>query len=186
MRELRYDAGDARTSRVAARVNRVSLRMRVVVRRGRRQKKLKMMSTMLVSKHPSFAVYGTRTFKFSQEITKNLMKYVKDRDILKQNGLPYLFGKGPMGGFVKAILDVINVPEDREGQITYLRKSYVSTALKNISSAEERLKLSFTMRHSPSASLIYLRKLQEEVPIEAIPDEVLDQARANRLRLDVE
>ena len=55
MRELRYDAGDARTSRVAARVNRVSLRMRVVVRRGRRQKKLKMMSTMLVSKHPSFA-----------------------------------------------------------------------------------------------------------------------------------
>ena len=141
---------------------------------------------LVLTKYKTVLLYGTRTFKFSQEITKNLMKYVKDKEILKQNGLPYLFGKGPMGSFVKATLDAINVPEDREGQITYLRKSYVSTALKNISSAEERLKLSFTMRHSPSASLIYLRKLQEEVPIEAIPDEVLDQARANRLRLDVE
>lgn len=140
---------------------------------------------LVLVKYKTVLLYGTRTFEFTQAITKNLMNYVEDNEVLQQGKVPYLFGKGSMSSFVKEMLNAIGVPSDREGQITYLRKSYVSTALSNIKSAEERIKLSFTMRHSPSASLIYLRKLQEEVPIEKIPDEVLDQARANRFRLDV-
>ncbi len=141
---------------------------------------------LVLVKYKTVLLYGTRTHEFSPEITKNIVKYVKDNKILETGKVPYLFGRASMSMFVKDMLDSVGVPEDREGQIRYLRKSYVSTALQSVKSAEERIKLSFTMRHSPSASLIYLRKLQEEFPIEKLPDEVLDQARSNKFRLDVE
>ena len=141
---------------------------------------------LVLVKYKTALLYGTRTFEFSPEITKNLIKYIEKNDILGEGKVPYLFGKPSMSPFVKQTLDAIGVPEDREGHITYLRKSYVSTALKAVKSAEERIKLAFTMRHSPSSSLIYVRKLQEEVPIEKIPDDELNKARNNRFRLDAE
>jgi hypothetical protein len=140
---------------------------------------IKRVAIVLV-RYKTVALYGKRYFEFS-EATSNLIKqYIKDNNIGKKN--PFLFGKGSMSKFVEETLDSIGLPKSpaREGHINYLRKSFVSSQLAELekASADDRINLAFHMKHSPSASLKYVRELVKEVPsLDELPKEQLENAR---------
>ena len=140
---------------------------------------IKRVSIVLV-RYKTVALYGKRHFDFSEATSKLIKQYIKDNNVGKKN--PFLFGKGPMSKFVEETLDSIGLPKspNREGHINYLRKSFVSSQLSELekASAEDRINLAFHMKHSPSASLKYVRDLVKEVPtIEELPKDKLETAR---------
>lgn len=85
-----------------------------------------------------------------------------------------------MTTWVGQMLDSIGI-KDRKGlgNISYLRKSYISTALQNITSGHERTQLAFKLEHSPSASLKYIRELQD---IDQLGEDEVEIARLGKLR----
>ena len=104
-------------------------------------------------------------FEFSEELTKDIKAYIIQNKITAKKATSQLFGKTSMSVFVKIMLNSINVPNPREGQINYLRKSYISHAMQAFKgSAEQRIKIAFHLKHSPSASLKYIRNIQENEP----------------------
>jgi hypothetical protein len=140
---------------------------------------IKKVSIVLV-RYKTVTLYGKRYFEFSEATSKLIKQFIKDNNIGKKN--PYLFGKGSMSKFVEEMLDSIGLPKspNREGHINYLRKSYVSSQLSELekASAKDRINLAFHMKHSPSASLKYVRELVKEVPaIDELPKEQLETAR---------
>ena len=62
--------------------------------------------------------------------------------------------------------------------LSYLRKSYISTALQTIKTSHERTQLAFKLEHSPSASLKYIRELQD---IDQLDEEAVELARSGKL-----
>ena len=100
-------------------------------------------------------------FTFSPQVTEKIKAYIRANNTTGKGKTRYLFDKGSMSMWVKKLLDSIGVPKDREGNINYLHKSYVSTAIQSFNgSAEERAQLAFHMKHSPSASIKYIRSLE--------------------------
>lgn len=135
---------------------------------------------IVLVRYKTVALYGKRHFDFSEATSKLIKQYIKDNNIGKKN--PFLFGKASMSKFVEETLDSIGLPKspNREGHINYLRKSFVSSQLSELenASAQDRINLAFHMKHSPSASLKYVRDLVKEVPtIEELPKEQLETAR---------
>ena len=135
------------------------------------------------------SLYGTRSFEFSVALTKQIVAYVKANNITKQGSDKYLFGKQKMSAFVGTSLDAIpGIPRKREGNINFLRKSYISSALENAKDAKERQDLAVLLRHSPNASLQYVRKLKSEkdVAVENLDDDVVEKMRKGTLFPDLD
>ena len=118
------------------------------------------------------AIYGTQQFGISPALTKRIVKYVKG---------DYLFGRPKMSSWVGKMLDDVGIVDRDGANISYLRRSYVSSALATITTEEERQRLALTLRHSPSASLKYVRELESQTSLEDLPAEVLDKIRENKL-----
>jgi hypothetical protein len=122
-------------------------------------------ASIVLVDYKTSGIYGKRLFHFSPELTKDIKTYVIKNKITAKQATRLLFGKAPMSAFVKNILDKIKVPTLREGQINYLRKSYISSAMKNFrGDAEARIQIAFHLKHSPSASLKYIREIQDKDP----------------------
>ena len=122
-------------------------------------------ATIVLAKYKTAGIYGTRMFEFSEELTKDIKAYIIQNKITAKKATSQLFGKTSMSVFVKIMLNSIDVPNPREGQINYLRKSYISSAMQAFKgSAEQRIKIAFHLKHSPSASLKYIRNIQENEP----------------------
>ena len=139
-----------------------------------KRKRMKQAIFVLVN-YKTRALYGTKEFQFSAGLTKRLVKYRE-----ANNSGMYLFGKPKMTTWVGQMLDSIGI-KDRKGlgNISYLRKSYISTALQNITSGHERTQLAFKLEHSPSASLKYIRELQD---IDQLGEDEVEIARLGKLR----
>jgi hypothetical protein len=134
---------------------------------------------MVLVNYKTKAIYGTRELEFSEALTKRLIKYHE-----KEGGI-YLFGKPKMSIWVGKMLDSVNIKDRDKTNITYLRRSYVSSALAKITTEKERQQLSFALRHSPSSSIKYIRKLEEDpdAKLENIAEEVLKKATKNKFNL---
>ena len=139
-------------------------------------------ATIALVDYKTSNLYGPRLFEFNQQVSKDIWKYIDDNKLLaKQNRSGTLFGSGAMSSWVKKLLDGLGLPtgSGREGNINYLRKSYVSSALDEAGemNADARVQLAFHMRHSPSSSLKYVRELMKEggLNIEKIGKKKLDE-----------
>lgn len=135
------------------------------------------------------SLYGTRSFEFSEALTKQIVAYVKANKITAPDSDKFLFGKQKMSSFVGSSLDAISgIPKKREGNINFLRKSYISSALMKAKNAKERQDLAVLLRHSPNASLQYVRKLKNEkdLAVENLEDEVVEKMRTGRLFPDLD
>jgi len=139
-------------------------------------------ATITLVDYKTSNLYGPRLFDFNQQVSKDIWKYIEDKKLLaKQNRSGTLFGSAAMSSWVKKLLDGIGLPTGagREGNINYLRKSYVSSALDEAGemSADARVQLAFHMRHSPSSSLKYVRELMKDggLNIEQIGKKKLDE-----------
>ena len=142
-------------------------------------------ATIALVDYKTSNLYGARLFEFNIQVSKDIWKYIGDNKLLaKQNRSGTLFGSGAMSSWVKKLLDGLGLPTGagREGNINYLRKSYVSSALDEVGdmSADARVQLAFHMRHSPSSSLKYVRELMKEggLNIEKIGTKTLDELNA--------
>lgn len=139
-------------------------------------------ATIALVDYKTSNLYGPRLFEFNQQVSKDIWKYIEDNKLFaKANRSGTLFGPSPMSSWVKKLLDGLGLPTGagREGNINYLRKSYVSSALDEAGemSADARVQLAFHMRHSPSSSLKYVRELMKEggLAIEKIGKKKLDE-----------
>ena len=81
-------------------------------------------ATLALVDYKTSSLYGVRLFTFPDLVSKLILEYIKANKLKDA-----LFGKSGMSEFVKKMLDEIGIPTDREGNINYLRKSYISTAL---------------------------------------------------------
>ena len=137
------------------------------------RKRMKKAIFILVN-YKTRALYGTKEFEFSEALTKRIVKYRE----ANKSGM-YLFGKTKMTGWVKTMLDSIGITNRKSlGNISYLRKSYISTALQTIKTGHERTQLAFKLEHSPSASLKYIKELQD---ISELDEEAVKDATAGKL-----
>ena len=126
------------------------------------------------------SLYGTRAFEFSVGVTKQIIAYIKTNKVTAQGSDRYLFGKQKMSSFVGSSLNAISgIPDKREGNINFLRKSYISSALQNAKDAKERQDLAYLLRHSPNASLQYVRELKKDkgVAVESLDANTLQNVR---------
>tara|TARA_R110002153_G_scaffold76116_1_gene196287 strand:- start:6481 stop:8028 length:1548 start_codon:yes stop_codon:yes gene_type:complete len=121
------------------------------------------------------SLYGTKEYQFSEALTKRMVKYWE-----KNNSPVYFFGKPKMTSWVGKLLDSLGITDRGGSNISYLRRSYISTAMKQVTSAAEREQLSFKLRHSPSASLKYIRELED---ISELNTGAIELARGNKLGL---
>lgn len=134
---------------------------------NKKRKYLRGKAFLVMTNYKTSKIYGARVFVFDKPTTDNILKYVKKNRISgsTERMSPYLFGASKMSGYVGRLLDDLGVDRLRLGAINYLRKSYISTQLANFTGTdEERLNLAYTMKHSPSASLRYVRELLEREP----------------------
>jgi len=110
-------------------------------------------------------VYGD----FTPTVSKMIRTYIDDMTVRQLQRLGgTLFGKSKMSREIGEILKEIGVKKkkgepgyngkDNIGNITLLRKAYVTRELAKVETDEERDKLAFAMKHSPAASLTYARK----------------------------
>ena len=103
-------------------------------------------------------LYGTQHFVLTNALTNRVVNYWE-----KEGKPTWLFGRPKMSAWVGTLLDSIGIDDRGKSNISYLRRSYVSTAMKTVRSAKEREDLGIKLRHSPSASLKYLREVLPDV-----------------------
>ena len=109
-------------------------------------------ATIALVDYKTSNLYGPRLFEFNQQVSKDIWKYIEDNKLFaKANRSGTLFGPSPMRSWVKKLLDGLGLPTGagREGNINYLRKSYVSSELDEAGemSADARVQLAFHKRH---------------------------------------
>ena len=111
--------------------------------------------TFVLNKYKTSEIYGQIKTKLSKELSDDI------RDFLIKQNTVYLFGKNKMSTFVGKMLKDVGV--EGSGNITLLRKAYVSEKFENNKkmSAKDRLELAQSMKHSPIATLAYVRKFKE-------------------------
>ena len=103
-------------------------------------------------------LYGTQSFTLSNALTDRVVKYWE-----KEGKPTWLFGRPKMSSWVGSLLDSIGITDRDKSNISYLRRSYISTQMKSVKTAKEREDLSIKLRHSPSASLKYIREVLPDV-----------------------
>lgn len=172
MAELFVDATNKQVPSNSAQIKSIKKNTLFIPNKSTR-KRMKKAVFVLVD-YKTRALYGTKEFEFSEALTNRIVKYRE----ANKSGM-YLFGKTKMTGWVGQLLDSIGIKQRTGlGNISYLRKSYISTALQTIKTSHERTQLAFKLEHSPSASLKYIRELQD---IDQLDEEAVELARSGKL-----
>ena len=114
--------------------------------------------------------FGKIYHRFTMKVSKMIRDYLENMTaskLLKLKGT--LFGLEKMSKFVGDMLIKIGVKKKKGdpnykaneniGNITLLRKAYVTREMAKIKDETDREKISFLLKHSPSASVTYVRTL---------------------------
>jgi hypothetical protein len=144
-------------------------------------RKRKRKADYVLADYKTKSLYDTQAYEFSETVTKEIVEYVKKKRITGPRSDRYLFGASAMSGWVgKRLDDIPGIPEQREGNINFLRKSFISTELKKCKTPAEREQLAITFRHSPNASLKYVRELHEAHDAEKMDKGILEKIRKDK------
>ena len=139
-------------------------------------RKRKRKTDYVLADYKTKGLYGTQGYEFSVSVTKEIVEYVKKKRITAPRSDRYLFGASAMSGWVgKALDDIPGIPKKREGNINFLRKSFISTEEKKLKTPAEREQLAIAFRHSPNASLKYIRELAKSHPDANLDKETLEK-----------
>ena len=118
-------------------------------------------------------IYGAQVLEFDEKTTETIKKYIQS----PKYRAPYLFGKAKMSSWIGKLLESVGV--DRKGRnVNYLRQSFITSNLFDVGNqTEERLRLAFHLRHSPSAQVKYIKELvrKDEYAPENISGEELEK-----------
>ena len=115
----------------------------------------------LLVNYKTRASFGIDDKRFPESLTDDIREYIRKEKITSKKGFKYLFGAGKMTGFVNKMLNSIGYTKNmREGTINALRKSYVSSQMAKFTGTEkERVELAMVMKHLPTTTLKYARKV---------------------------
>lgn len=98
------------------------------------------------------------------------------KEYIRINGLSdgdALFGKGKMSDFVSKLVTEAGVrPAGTRGGINVLRRIYVSTKVRQGMSETERFELALAMKHTPLATLKYIRQFKDKTDDAAANNEL--------------
>ena len=99
-----------------------------------------------------------------------IKEYIRVNDLSDGDAL---FGKGKMGPFVsKLVTDAGIRVEGQRGGINLLRRIYVSTKVRAGLTQMERFELALSMKHSPLATLKYVRAFKNKTDDAAANNEL--------------
>jgi hypothetical protein len=104
--------------------------------------------------------YNQDIIPVPKELSKEIRKYIDNHGI--EYG-KFLFGKSKLSGFIKKFNDKMDLPV--KVSINKLRQMKVSKVYENNPSVEERVKLAHQMKHSPSTSEKYVRKIMKNIEV---------------------
>jgi len=104
--------------------------------------------------------YNQDIIPVPKELSKEIRNYIDNHDI-KYND--YLFGKSKLSGFIKKFNEKMDLPV--KVTINKLRQMRVSKKLQDNPSVEERVKLAHEMKHSPTTSEKYKRKIIKNIEV---------------------
>jgi len=128
---------------------------------------------MYLVKYKTSGIYGAQVLEFDENTTETIKQYIKSPNYKA----PYLFGKAKMSAWIGKLLESVGV--DRKGRnVNYLRQSFITSNLFDVGDqAEERRRLAFHLRHSPSAQVKYIKELvrKDEYAPENIPGVELEK-----------
>ena len=112
--------------------------------------------TFYLNEYKTKGQYGQIKNKLSRELSAQIKEYIRI------NGLSdgdVLFVKGKMGDFVSKLVTEAGVrPAGQRGGINLLQRIYVSTKVRAGLSETERFELALAMKHTPLATLKYVRE----------------------------
>ena len=115
-------------------------------------------ATVILQKYKSSDKYGRVEHIFTHYLSGLLRQFITTKQL---NYGDLLFGKTKIGIFVN-IMNLVAEISDESGKrgINFLRHSKISTELKTVKSADERLALSVRMQHHFATQLNYVRQLK--------------------------
>tara|TARA_B100001996_G_scaffold332915_1_gene282266 strand:- start:18 stop:740 length:723 start_codon:yes stop_codon:yes gene_type:complete len=126
--------------------------------------------TFYLDEYKTKGQYGQIKNKLSRELSAQIKEYIRI------NGLSVgdrLFGKGKMSDFVSKLVTEAGVrPAGMRGGINLLRRIYVSTKVRQGLSETERFELALAMKHTPLATLKYIRQFADKTDDAAANNEL--------------
>ena len=126
--------------------------------------------TFYLNEYKTKGQYGPIRNKLSRELALQIKEYIRVNDSSEGDAL---FGKGKMGPFVsKLVTDAGIRVEGQRGGINLLRRIYVSTKVRAGLTQMERFELALSMKHSPLATLKYVRTFKNKIDDAAANNEL--------------
>jgi CheY-like chemotaxis protein len=104
--------------------------------------------------------YSQDIIPVPKELSKEIRKYIDNHGI--EYG-KFLFGKSKLSGFIAKFNEKMDLPV--KVSINKLRQMKVSKVYENNPSVEERVKLAHQMKHSPTTSEKYVRKIIKNIDV---------------------
>ena len=112
--------------------------------------------TFYLNDYKTKGQYGQIKNKLSRQLSAQIREYIRINGLRDGDAL---FGKGKMSDFVSKLVTEAGVrPAGMRGGINVLRRIYVSTKVRQGLSETERFELALAMKHTPLATLKYIRQ----------------------------
>jgi hypothetical protein len=116
--------------------------------------------TFYLNEYKTKSQYGQIKNKLSRELSAQVKEYIRINGLRDGDAL---FGKGKMSDFVSKLVTEAGVrPAGMRGGINVLRRIYVSTKVRAGLSETERFELALAMKHTPLATLKYIRQFRDQ------------------------
>jgi hypothetical protein len=116
--------------------------------------------TFYLNDYKTKGQYGQIKNKLSRELSAQIKEYIRINGLRDGDAL---FGKGKMSDFVSKLVTEAGVrPPGMRGGINLLRRIYVSTKVRQGLSETERFELALAMKHTPLATLKYIRQFKDK------------------------
>lgn len=114
--------------------------------------------SIIIQEYKTKNKYDIIDKKFSLNVSKMIRNYISKENIETGN---YLFGNSKyLTAFVKNMLLQIDI-DVKGASINYLRQAKINEELEKVGNEEERVQLAKKFQHSPIATLLYVRKLND-------------------------
>ena len=126
--------------------------------------------TFYLNEYKTKGQYGQIKNKLSRELSAQIKEYIRINGLSDGDAL---FGKGKMSDFVSKLVTEAGVrPAGMRGGINVLRRIYVSTKIRAGLSENERFELALAMKHTPLATLKYIRQFRDKTDDAAANNEL--------------
>ena len=126
--------------------------------------------TFYLNEYKTKGQYGSIKNKLSRELSAQIKEYIRINGLSDGDAL---FGKGKMSDFVSKLVTEAGVrPAGMRGGINVLRRIYVSTKVRQGMSETERFELALAMKHTPLATLKYIRQFKDKTDDAAANNEL--------------